>query len=1109
MSGYNPAWGAGQGGGGSVPAPRSTNLTPGALPRSSNLTPGALPRSPNLTPRAPSSTPRENPRPRVQNLDGSMGKLSLSSSSHASPSLLANHFEIQVGTLRQLYRYELTFRKLNREDYDQKLQMEENAMNRPAPDPAGTSTDPDPESTRTSADPASASTSTNPGIGPAKKRRIVWLAMERLQQWNRGKALATDYSTEVISSGEIEIQSGNDNDSGSSQTMSMQIEYFDEYQRGPRPDCEVFEVALSGPVILSLDQLLDFLSIDTPHVNATNYRRREETIKALNTIFSYRPYRRCFPALTPHGVVQNADLTTVNGHKFYGIMRVSAAGATSTSDTGKPLEPRPGFGLDAIAGFARSVRAVISQRGRLYLNINTATAVFYQQGTPNTLQALIERLKRGYHPHSPWDDPVRHSLVNFLKGIRVRTTYLGGNDNDNDNFIGMVTDLAGARRPDQDPFPRNCTMVFPDLQSNQTVADYFQTRHPDARVGNSSREMVVVLGEGDFRKTIPAGCLEIIPGQMNRNIAEKPKAGVRSPSQNKALIFPAGREVFFVSDRAQPGAGQFGFDLATRMVSVPIVRLEQPNLRYRQQRRPGSQATSLPERRLGQDDLQLLKYGAWNLKDRSFVKPASGFHWTYVELAVPAGETCDSLLMTAFGNSLAQQLQRSGMTQLQLVRPGPGPGHGHTYHLSRPRPRPYDEAGIKRQYGMIKELLTELKQKRGVRLVVFLLRDKDTELYSAIKRAGDQDVGIATVCHVLGWDKRKQKRQLTPKDSPDFFGNLSMKVNLKLDVSAVNQALDQKGKGPILTHGTMVLGIDVTHPGTAAIKGAPSVAAVVGSVDAEFAQWPASLHVNDVDVQLRRSEGGGGGGGGRNPESNERVVHLAHMVYERLRDYHRRNHSVPNRLVVYRDGLSESQFDMCTTMELPAIGAGVALLLQQLGVHVEATKMPPIILICAVKRHNTRLFPETDAPNDDVFVGYGGSASASLRPGAPYNYNPLPGTLVTSEITYGEGRDFFLISQKAIQGTARPTHYVILENQSDFTRHDIAQMTHNLCYLFGRATRSVGVCPAAYYADLAADRARCYLRNVYHPVSKTDFDPEQYALNLAVHDDLKNTMFYI
>jgi hypothetical protein len=44
---------------------------------------------------------------------------------------------------------------------------------------------------------------------------------------------------------------------------------------------------------------------------------------------------------------------------------------------------------------------------------------------------------------------------------------------------------------------------------------------------------------------------------------------------------------------------------------------------------------------------------------------------------------------------------------------------------------------------------------------------------------------------------------------------------------------------------------------------------------------------------------------------------------------------------------------------------------------------------------------------------------------------------------------------------------------------DILQ-THNLSFLTGRATHSTAVCAPIDFADLAAERARCYVRDVYN-----------------------------
>ena len=58
------------------------------------------------------------------------------------------------------------------------------------------------------------------------------------------------------------------------------------------------------------------------------------------------------------------------------------------------------------------------------------------------------------------------------------------------------------------------------------------------------------------------------------------------------------------------------------------------------------------------------------------------------------------------------------------------------------------------------------------------------------------------------------------------------------------------------------------------------------------------------------------------------------------------------------------------------------------------------------------------------------------------------------------------------QGTARPTKYRCLWDDSDMSEDEIEQLTYYLCHMFARCTRSVSYPAPTYYAHLAAFRAR-------------------------------------
>ena len=48
----------------------------------------------------------------------------------------------------------------------------------------------------------------------------------------------------------------------------------------------------------------------------------------------------------------------------------------------------------------------------------------------------------------------------------------------------------------------------------------------------------------------------------------------------------------------------------------------------------------------------------------------------------------------------------------------------------------------------------------------------------------------------------------------------------------------------------MLMGIDVTHPGPGSVKGTPSIAAVVASYEIEFAQYPASMEIQETKKEV-------------------------------------------------------------------------------------------------------------------------------------------------------------------------------------------------------------------------------------------------------------------
>jgi hypothetical protein len=186
----------------------------------------------------------------------------------------------------------------------------------------------------------------------------------------------------------------------------------------------------------------------------------------------------------------------------------------------------------------------------------------------------------------------------------------------------------------------------------------------------------------------------------------------------------------------------------------------------------------------------------------------------------------------------------------------------------------------------------------------------------------------------------------------------------------------------------------------------------------------------------------------------EMIQDLSSMVIELLKIFFQTCGAKPERLVFYRDGLTEGQFSEVLTFEVDAIRRACA--------SLDPGYRPTITYIVVQKRHHARFFPIRKEDSDK-------------------SGNILPGSVIETGVTHPSEFDFYLCSHPGLQGlsrfnltsgTSKPTHYHVLRDENHFSSDSLQELTYRLCYLYCRATRSVSVCPPAYYAHLVAARAR-------------------------------------
>ncbi|KAF2460545.1 Piwi domain-containing protein [Lineolata rhizophorae] len=746
-----------------------------------------------------------------------------------------------------------------------------------------------------------------------------------------------------------------------------------------------------------------------------NYPWRE-ALHAVNTVFAHSPSH------TP-------DVAVARSNAFY----PRTSDVTETYALGECLE--------AIRGYHLSARLV---PGRILLNVQASSAAFV---SPMNVRNCVEVLGRNERNN----DSILRKARSLLKGLRVRTNYIPDNKGDgntkqpNKTIIKdyTVSSIRGSSAEQKFSW---------DNHGMVTVQDYFRRQY-EIRLSYPKAPLVVYVSGGQERY-IPSELCEILPGQLARKKLSGPqtakmvKFAVRPPNINAAAIAGRGMDLI-AGQRSLPLLKDFDFNVSSRMLVVPARQLQPPTPSYG-----------------GRAQKRQLFPGSWNLSQEKFYKPAALPKWSV--LIVQAGyRSGPSGAAREIGHWVLDTARREFATY--GIQTGP---KADQIFVAEGLPSGADALPFLDSY--FKKASDE-----KFHMLFVVIPEKDTTVYGMIKFLGDVKYGIMTVVAQMTNISKCQK--LGDNFTSQFFANVALKFNLK--AGGVNHTVptselnvNTKPNEPVFDQNTMLVGIDCTHPAPGSRKNAPSVAAVVASIDTDLAQFPGN-----VRSQAPREE---------------MVQELKEIMIERLKYWGTRHGGrLPDKVIVYRDGVSESDYQRVLDFEYGAMKKAFQ------DLYKPPKKHPRICIIVATKRHHIRFYPTDDK-----------------RKARGNNNNTSPGTVVDRHCT-GEGRhlwDFWLQAHLAMQGTAKYCHYVVLKNNIFPNADSLEQFTHKLCYLYGRATRSVSYAPPAYYADHLAGRAsRGYLREAMEDTSATESefsfqtnDPDTWN-GRDFHRNLANRMLYI
>ncbi|XP_050315096.1 protein argonaute-2 isoform X3 [Anthonomus grandis grandis] len=674
-----------------------------------------------------------------------------------------------------------------------------------------------------------------------------------------------------------------------------------------------------------------------------------------------------------------------------------------------------GGGREVWFGFHQSVRP---SQWKMMLNIDVSATAFYKAQPVIEFMCEVLDIRDINEQRKPLTDSQRVKFTKEIKGLKIEITHCGA-------MRRKYRVCNVTRRPAQ-------MQSFPlQLENGQTVectvAKYFldkykmKLRYPHLPC--------LQVGQEHKHTYLPLEVCNIVAGQRcikkltDMQTSTMIKATARSAPDREREINNLVRRADFNNDEY---VQEFGLTISTSMMEVRGRVLPAPKLQY------GGRVASLS----GQSKQQACpNQGVWDMRGKQF--------FTGVEIRVWA------IACFAPQRTVREDALRNFTQQLQKISNDAG-----MPIIGQPCFCKY-ATGPDQVEPMFRYLKTTFQ---ALQLVVVVLPGK-TPVYAEVKRVGDTVLGMATQC--------VQAKNVN-KTSPQTLSNLCLKINVKL--GGINSILVPSIRPKIFNEPVIFLGADVTHPPAGDNK-KPSIAAVVGSMDAHPSRYAATVRVQQHRQEIIQ-------------ELSSMVRELLLMFYKSTGGYK------PVRIILYRDGVSEGQFLQLLQHELTAI--------REACIKLEADYKPGITFIVVQKRHHTRLF------------------CADKKEQSGKSGNIPAGTTVDVGITHPTEFDFYLCSHQGIQGTSRPSHYHVLWDDSHLDSDELQCLTYQLCHTYVRCTRSVSIPAPAYYAHLVAFRARYHLVEKEHDSgegshqsgSSEDRTPGAMARAITVHADTKKVMYF-
>ncbi|XP_028269656.1 piwi-like protein 2 [Parambassis ranga] len=308
----------------------------------------------------------------------------------------------------------------------------------------------------------------------------------------------------------------------------------------------------------------------------------------------------------------------------------------------------------------------------------------------------------------------------------------------------------------------------------------------------------------------------------------------------------------------------------------------------------------------------------------------------------------------------------------------------------------------------VKTIHAQLTSEPNLQLVVCILVGNRDDLYSAVKK-------LCCVKNPIPSQAINARTISNPQKLRSVAQKILLQMNCKLggELWTVNVPLKH----------LMVVGVDVHHDTS---KVHQSVMGFVASVNSSLTRWYSRVTFQTPSEELI---------------NGFRVCFLA-----ALQKYYEVNHCLPEKIVVYRDGVSDGQLKMVEQYEIPQLIKCF---------ETFANYEPKLVFIVVQKRISTTLY------------SYAANSFGT----------PPPGTVLDHTLTQKDWVDFYLMAHQSRQGCGLPTHYISLYNTANLTPDHLQRLTFKMCHLYWNWPGTIRVPAPCKYAHKLAYLCGQYLHS--------------------------------